>query len=98
MASWIAHLRAAERLLELIPLLDEALFAIGNIAPDSGIPDATWEHFNPPVEITHFKQDKSKLYRTGDLLFYRKYLLSLRGRDADPLKFSFLFGYFFHLL
>jgi hypothetical protein len=39
MATWIAHLRLAENLLERIPGLDEAQFAIGNVAPDSGIPD-----------------------------------------------------------
>ena len=39
MATWIAHLRIAENLLELIPNLDAGQFAIGNIAPDAGIPD-----------------------------------------------------------
>jgi energy-converting hydrogenase Eha subunit F len=39
MATWIAHLRLAENLLEKIEGLDAAWFAIGSIAPDSGIPD-----------------------------------------------------------
>lgn len=38
MATWIVHLRLAERLLPLIQGLDEAYFAIGSVAPDSGIP------------------------------------------------------------
>lgn len=54
MAIWIAHLRLAENLLARIPNLDEAQFAIGNIAPDSGVPDEKWEHFDPPKEVTHF--------------------------------------------
>ena len=33
MATWIAHLRIAEALLELIPGLAADQFAIGNIAP-----------------------------------------------------------------
>jgi len=46
MASWIVHLRIAELLLGMIDGLDAPYFAIGNIAPDSGIPDENWENFN----------------------------------------------------
>ena len=55
MASWITHLRVAENLLSQIEGLESSLFAIGNIAPDSGIPDEKWEKFNPPPEVTHFR-------------------------------------------
>jgi hypothetical protein len=54
MASWIIHLRIAENLLGLFPDLDPAHFAVGNIAPDSGIPNENWEKFTPPPEVTHF--------------------------------------------
>ncbi len=53
MATWIVHLRIAENLLACIPALDAAQFAIGNVAPDSGIPDEKWEKFDPPPEVTH---------------------------------------------
>ena len=52
MATWIAHLRIAENLLGLFPELDPAGFAVGSIAPDSGIPDEKWEKFTPPIEVT----------------------------------------------
>jgi len=55
MASWIVHLRLAENLLGLIPdhsaarsrrSLEPASFAVGNIAPDSGMTDEKWEKSN----------------------------------------------------
>lgn len=98
MASWIVHLRVAEDTFSQISGLDEALFAIGNIAPDSGIPDEKWEHFNPPPEVTHFSLGKGADYRCADLDFFRKYLLPLRGKAVDPARFSFILGYYFHLL
>ena len=97
MASWIAHLRIAENLLREIPALDESLFAVGNIAPDSGIPDDKWENFTPPLMVTHF-QDSDDVHRNcRDLDFYRAYLESV-DPDSDPREFSFLLGYFFHLI
>ena len=45
MASWIVHLRIAENLLGFIPDLEPARFAVGNIAPDSWMPDEKWENF-----------------------------------------------------
>ena len=92
MATWIAHLRLAEDLLERIPGLDPAQFAIGNIAPDSGIPDANWEHFDPPPEVTHFLRNDT----SDDLVFYRKYLANAAPQDAG--RFSLRMGYFFHLV
>lgn len=97
MATWIAHLRIAETLLADIPALDAARFAIGSIAPDSGIPDEKWEHFNPPPEVTHFKRNHSVHKDIADLDFYRKYLAGL-DPGADPQAFSFRLGYFFHLV
>jgi len=98
MASWIVHLRITENLLARIPGLDEQLFSIGNIAPDSGIPDEKWENFTPPPEVTHFKTPDDAHFRTGDLLFYRDHLSPLRGSTSDAQRFSFLLGYFFHLV
>ena len=96
MATWIAHLRIAENLLESIPGLDPGQFAIGNIAPDSGIPDEKWEKFNPPPEVTHFKRSKSVHKDIADLDFYRDYLADISPEDA--IRFSFRLGYFFHLI
>jgi hypothetical protein len=61
MGTWICHLRIAEKLLERIEGLDPHAFAIGNIAPDSGIPDENWRTFNPPKLITHFGNENETL-------------------------------------
>lgn len=96
MATWIAHLRLAENLLQRIPSLDESQFAIGNIAPDSGIPDENWEKFTPPAEVTHFKISEGVHKNIADLNFYRQYLADIKPDDAA--RFSFRLGYFFHLI
>ncbi len=93
MASWIVHLRLAENLLRLIPGLDAASFAVGSIAPDSGIPDAKWEQFDPPTQVTHF----GAFPHLADLEFYRRYLLPLRG-GQEQAQVPFRLGYFFHLV
>lgn len=97
MASWIVHLRLAERLLEHIPGLDAAYFAIGNIAPDSGVPDEKWERFTPPSEISHFHIGNQTPRLLADLEFYRRYLQPVVQME-DPQRYSFLLGYFFHLV
>ena len=96
MATWIAHLRIAENLLERIPNLDPGQFAIGNVAPDSGIPDKKWEKFDPPPEVTHFKRSKSVHKDIADLEFYRGYLADISPNDTG--RYSFRLGYFFHLI
>jgi hypothetical protein len=97
MASWIVHLRIAENLLVGIPALNESMFAVGNIAPDSGIPDEKWENFTPPAEVTHFQETGDVHRNCSDLDFYRRYLGSA-SLQSDPSFFSFLLGYFFHLV
>ena len=104
MATWLAHLRIAENLLERISgpstgsgqRLEPGQFAIGNIAPDSGIPDEKWENFTPPPEVTHFQRSKSVHKDLADLDFYRSYLADITPSDSD--RFSFRLGYFFHLI
>ena len=96
MATWVAHLRIAENLLNLIPSLDSGQFAIGNIAPDSGVPDKDWGKFDPPPEVTHFKRSKSVHKDIADLDFYRDYLADVSPENIG--RFSFRLGYFFHLI
>jgi hypothetical protein len=95
LATWIAHLRLAENLLERLPGLDAAQFALGNIAPDSGIPDEKWEKFDPPVTVTHFQNPDSDFKGNHDLDFFRLYLAETAPQDSG--RFSFRLGYFFHL-
>lgn len=97
MATWITHLRLAENLLAMIGGLDAHCFAMGNIAPDSGIPDEKWEKFDPPTDVTHFQVPGQAHRSSADLAFYRRYTASV-GPDDDRECFSFLLGYFFHLV
>ena len=98
MATWIVHLRLAENLMQMIEGLDAPQFAIGNIAPDSGMPDEKWEKFEPPVEVTHFQVSGDDNWPYADLGFYRRYLASLNQREDGVARFSFLLGYFLHLV
>ncbi|MGD2157605.1 MAG: hypothetical protein PVG14_03225 [Anaerolineales bacterium] len=97
MATWIGHLRIAENLLSLIDNLDAEQFTVGNLAPDSGLPDEKWERFDPPPEITHFKDSGEDDAEIQDLRFFDEYLASEKVRP-DVARFSFLLGYFFHLV
>jgi len=100
LASWIVHLRIADKLLSHLPDLDAGQFAIGNVAPDSGVPDANWETFDPPPEVTHFllKELPGTPGTCQDVRFYRQYMQGRVSLETEPKRFSFLLGYFFHLV
>ena len=99
MATWIVHLRLAENLLEMIEGLDASSFALGNIAPDSGIPDAKWENFTPPKKVSHFiVPTEDDAWRIVDLEFYRRYLEPTSRSTEGVKRGAFLLGYFFHLV
>ena len=100
MASWIVHLRVAEKLLDKIPGLDAEQFAIGNIVPDSGVPDEKWENFEPPTEVSHYriKNPQGQGHLLEDVRFVRQQIADKVTLQDDPLRFSFLFGYFCHLV
>jgi hypothetical protein len=95
MGTWMSHLRIAEKLLDSIEGLDPEMFTIGSIGPDSGLPDEKWENFDPPKKVSHFeyRQDGSDC---ADLDFYRQHLEGVSPQDRR--KYSFLLGYFFHLI
>ncbi|NJN44012.1 MAG: hypothetical protein HC806_04320 [Anaerolineae bacterium] len=95
MGTWMSHLRIAEKLLEKINGLDPEMFATGNIGPDSGIPDEKWQTFDPPKAISHFEYREDSAH-CADLVFYRKYLKDVSSSEKE--KYSFLLGYFFHLV
>lgn len=97
MGTWISHLRIAEKLLGIIPGLDETAFTFGSLAPDSGIPNADWTVFDPPKAVSHFISEGGTEKNICDLAFYREYLQNC-SRQSDPARYSFLLGYFFHLV
>ncbi len=89
-------MRITEKLLESLPF-DPVAFACGHLAPDSGLPNADWSTFDPPKEVTHYLKKGEGEGDIRDLDFYRTYLTGLRNEE-DGEKYSFLWGYFFHLL
>ena len=95
MASWMVHLRIADKLLDKIPGLSPTEFIVGNIAPDSGVPNADWSAFSPPTKISHFKTD------FGDAdpeIFAAKYWTEEKRNGYRNRETSFFLGYLTHLL
>lgn len=93
MASWMVHLRIADRLLNLIPNLSYTEFIVGNIAPDSGVPNEDWSAFSPPTSVSHFKSGNKKADPDA---FAAKYFT--RWQDYTRAQYSFYLGYLTHLL
>lgn len=97
MATWIGHLRIAEKLLPHFPELDEAMFIYGSLAPDFGKPLEDGYTFYPPKEVSHYLIKPADRTIVNDLIFYREYLKGEKVRE-DHSRYSFLLGYFFHLV
>ncbi len=83
MATWLTHLRVAEKMSNQINITDRSLFFAGSIAPDTDIPS----------DISHWctSADKTTCDAHG---FYIKYIShNLQTEDKD-----FYYGYYIHLL
>lgn len=97
MGTWISHLRIAEKTLAHLSDVEPTAFIFGSLAPDSGIPNDDGSAYDPPKEVTHFIRNGNNEYFVCDLHFYRQYLLPV-DHAQDPFVYSFLLGYFFHLI
>ena len=95
MASWMVHLRIADRLLDRIPGLSPIAFIVGNMAPDSGIPNADWSAFDPPAKISHFKTTSRKADPDA---FAAKYWTEELRQGYTEDQYAFYLGYLTHLL
>ena len=93
MATWIAHLRVAEKLLESIHNLDVPSFLVGNIGPDSGVPNEDWSQFTPPKVISHWENGSGEIDAED---FKNKYLIN--ASKYSNKEWSFYLGYYTHLL
>lgn len=96
MASWMVHLRIADRLLDQIPGLTPTEFIVGNIAPDSGVPNEDWSVFTPSTKISHFKTDGHS--KAGPNSFASKYFTTDHQLSYRTEELSFYLGYLVHLL
>ena len=95
MASWMVHLRVADRLLSKIRFLSPTEFIVGNIAPDSGVPNEDWSVFTPSTKISHFKTENKK---ADPEAFAAKYFLPRQQETYDARQYSFYLGYLVHLM
>lgn len=94
MATWMAHLRVAEGILERFSTLQRQAFLMGTIAPDSGIPNADWTSYTPDKETSHFKVN-------GELEpdeFVYKYMTEEQWSRYNDTQKAFYLGYYTHLL
>ena len=95
MASWMVHLRIADKLLDKIPNLCPIEFIVGNMAPDSGVPNDDWSKFSPPTSVSHFKSGSEK---AGPEAFAQKYFMPAQQEGYNDVQFSFYLGYLTHLI
>lgn len=94
MATWMVHLRIADGIMKGIPELERQEFIMGNIAPDSGVPNEDWSVFTPNTNVSHFKKD-------GEIsvpLFSDKYMNKELWSGYSEKEKSFFLGYYVHLL
>ena len=97
MASWIMHLRIAERFLQSLPDVDETAFVFGHLAPDSGVPAG--DSFDPPKSVSHcLGRDENGrfVFRYGD--FISQYFTLQQRAAYDRRTDSFFLGYLMHLI
>ncbi len=95
MATWLTHLRVAEKLFETLDNIDETAFFVGCIAPDSGrmVDDFT---YLPPKDVSHWKREGvSYAQRFEDNAEFFK---SFAENEKDNKMFSFYLGYYVHIL
>jgi hypothetical protein len=95
MASWMVHLRIADKLLETLPVESPIEFIVGNMAPDSGVPNEDWSVFSPPTKISHFKTGTEK---AGPEAFVEKYFRPEQRQGYNDSQYAFYLGYLTHLI
>lgn len=96
MATWITHLRVAQGVMDKNPGLDAEGYVLGNIAPDSGVPNADGAGFTPPSAVSHF--DESYGRKKGAVNYAAQHLQPEQLRGCDRRSLSFHLGYISHLM
>lgn len=99
MASWMVHLRVAEKIFEKMACLSEVEYVMGNIAPDSGVPNEDWSVFTPSSALSHYSHKDENGLKVIDIDKYTDiYLSEERCVGYNNKQFSFYLGYYNHLL
>jgi hypothetical protein len=94
-ATWIAHLRVAERVHTRIPQTHFDQFLAGSIAPDSGVLAADNKSYVPPSQVSHYIDPKRPKWTREDLRFHAEHV---RPTDISTPDGCFMLGYYCHLL
>lgn len=99
MATWIVHMRIADILLDEIKNLTSTEYVVGNIAPDSGVPNEDWSVFTPSSDVSHFMTYDNDGIKLININEYVNSFYSLEQRKQyDTKQKSFYLGYLTHLL
>jgi len=94
MATWISHLLIADYFLERIPKESHVDFIVGNLGPDSGVPNEDWSSFTPSTATSHLRRIEIPNRHEKEIDFngfYNKYLYH------NSEGFYFYLGYYIHL-
>ena len=99
MASWMIHLRIADKLLDKIPGLSPIEFIMGNMAPDSGVPNEDWSSFSPSTAVSHYRVDNGQGKKIIEVNRYLDayFTPELRATYTEQ-QYAFYLGYYTHLL
>lgn len=97
MATWVTHLIIADKILSSFPQLDKLGFRVGNIAPDCNVENEDWTDFTPSREVTHWMQGARKK-QSDCQAFCEQYILARRNNIQTNEEYSFLLGYYAHLI
>lgn len=99
MATWMIHLRVADKLLDRIPDLSPIEFIVGNLAPDSGRPGPDGTTFSPSVQVSHFREDAGTGKKRININAYiEQHFTPARRAVYTPQQDAFYLGYLVHLL
>lgn len=97
MATWVIHLRCAERYKHDFAEDAYTSFLVGNIAPDAGELNADKRTYTPPSSVSHLRTKKVPKWESENLSFYRRYIQGDGVRERDT-RGAFYRGYFLHLV
>jgi hypothetical protein len=97
MATWVTHLMIADRVMKQCHELNRHGFCVGNIAPDCNVENADWTHFTPSREVTHWMSEERKVASDCDS-FCKEYILKRKNEIKSQEQYSFLLGYYVHLI
>ena len=90
MASWIIHLRVAQRLYQQLHIKEKEPFVLGNIAPDSGIPNEDGTGFVPDAAISHFRSlDQNGIKCIHETDFIQQYFTPAQRQTYFDSEYAF---------